>query len=40
VKISIYNLGPIYRYTFDTDRAFQLLVGKNSVGKSYALMLL
>ena len=39
MKISIYNLGPIYRYTFDTDRAFQLLVGKNSVGKSYALTL-
>jgi predicted ATPase len=37
LKISIRNFGPISQYTFDIDKDFHLIVGENSVGKSYAI---
>lgn len=37
MKITIHNLGPIHCCQFDTAKSFQVVLGKNSVGKSYAL---
>ena len=37
MKISIHCLGPIHSYEFDLDKDFHLIVGRNSVGKSYAI---
>jgi len=39
LKITIHNLGPIHCCQFDTAASFQVVLGKNSVGKSYALTL-
>lgn len=37
MKIAIRNLGPVHYYEFDLEKDFHIIVGKNSVGKSYAL---
>jgi predicted ATPase len=37
LKISIHCLSPIDSYEFDLDKDFHLIVGRNSVGKSYAI---
>ncbi len=37
MKITIHNLGPIHFCQFDTATNLQIVLGKNSVGKSYAL---
>jgi hypothetical protein len=39
MKICIHCFGPIYHYEFDLDKDFHLIVGENSVGKSYAITL-
>ncbi|NGZ07224.1 MAG: AAA family ATPase [Magnetococcales bacterium] len=35
--ITMENVGPIKHYQFDLDKDFHLLIGDNSVGKSYAI---
>lgn len=37
MKIAIHNFGPVHHYEFDLDKDFHLIVGQNSVGKSYAI---
>jgi len=37
LRISIQCLGPVAHYEFDLEKNFHLIVGKNSVGKSYAI---
>lgn len=37
MKFILHNIGPIRRFEFDTSKTFQVIVGKNTVGKSYAL---
>ena len=37
MKIKIHSFGPILDYEFDLDKDFHLIVGENSVGKSYAI---
>jgi len=37
MKIILHNIGPIRRFEFDTSKRFQVIVGRNTVGKSYAL---
>ncbi len=37
MKITLNNFGPIREFTVDLDKDFHLFVGKNNVGKSYAI---
>ncbi|TAE18660.1 MAG: hypothetical protein EAZ95_03635 [Bacteroidetes bacterium] len=37
MKISIKNFGPIHEFSLDLTQDLQLIYGKNSVGKSYAM---
>lgn len=37
MKIIIENFGPVHYFEFDNEKIFQLIVGDNNVGKSYAL---
>ncbi len=37
MKINIKNFGPISHFSFDLEKDFHLIVGENSVGKSYAI---
>lgn len=37
MRICIHSFGPIYKYVFDLEKDFHLIVGENSVGKSYAI---
>lgn len=40
MRIKIKNFGPIHEYEFDLKKDFHLIVGKNNVGKSYAITLI
>lgn len=37
MKIELHNVGPIEYFEFDTEKDLNLIYGKNSVGKSYAM---
>lgn len=37
MKIKLSNLGPIYRFDFDVDKDLNVIVGRNNIGKSYAI---
>ena len=37
MKIELHNVGPIEYFEFDTEKDLNLIYGKNSVGKSYAI---
>ncbi|WP_140367522.1 AAA family ATPase, partial [Vibrio parahaemolyticus] len=37
MNITIKNFGPVRDFTIDLNKDFHLLVGKNNIGKSYAI---
>jgi hypothetical protein len=37
MKVIIEDFGPVHHFDFDSSKLFQLIVGNNNVGKSYAL---
>lgn len=37
MKITLKNFGPIREFSIDLDKDFHLLIGQNSIGKSYAI---
>ncbi len=37
MKIQLKNLGPVYDYTFDTEKDFHIIYGENTIGKSFAM---
>ncbi|MBY6258553.1 ATP-binding protein, partial [Phytobacter diazotrophicus] len=37
MKIGLRNFGPIKEFDIDLDKDFHLLIGRNSIGKSYAI---